>query len=297
MSFIQREFKDRLFIFLFGSLLRRDWTLSLYNGVNHSHYENPLDIESMTMEEFLYLGKRNDVAFLLAGFLNLYEQQATWNPNMPLRFLLYLSRILEKYIFQNKLNVFSENLLRLPVPQFVVFYNGTRNQPDEQVLLLSDLFDPALLKGKPFPLELRVRMININRGRNPELMKACKPLAEYSWLIGEIRDNQVFGWDLDIAVDLALDNMPKDYLIREFLMENRVEVKGMVLEELDESWIREVIQKEAREAAWNEGWNKAWNKAWNEARKEYDSIIADKDQVMQEKDREIQMLRARLGLA
>ena len=296
MSEIQREFKDRLFIFLFGSQLRRDWTLSLYNGVNHSHYGNPQDIETMTIGEILYLGMRNDVAFLLSGFLNLYEQQATWNPNMPIRFLLYLARIYEKYIYQNKLNLFSEKLLSLPVPQFAVFYNGTKEQPDERILLLSDLFDAGLVKGNP-SLELRVRMININRGRNPELMKACRPLAEYSWLIGEIRNNQARSWDLGHAVDMALDDMPKDYLIRECLMENRVEVKGMVLEELDQDWIREVIRKEAWEDGLEAGREEGREAGRRETSKIYDAILAERDRAMQEKDREIQMLRGKLGLA
>ena len=35
---VNKEHKDRLFNYIFGSEENREWTLSLYNAVNGSHY-------------------------------------------------------------------------------------------------------------------------------------------------------------------------------------------------------------------------------------------------------------------
>ncbi len=81
---LQKEYKDRLFTFIFGSSENKVWTLSLYNAVNGSHYSNPDDIEITTIKEVLYLGMHNDVSFVIDNQLSLYEQQSSYNPNMPL---------------------------------------------------------------------------------------------------------------------------------------------------------------------------------------------------------------------
>ena len=41
MARAQAQYKDRLFSFIFGSEEHKDWTLSLYNAVNGSSYDNP----------------------------------------------------------------------------------------------------------------------------------------------------------------------------------------------------------------------------------------------------------------
>ena len=86
---INRQYKDRLFKFLFGNPEHRDWTLSLYNAVNGTAYEDPDDITFTTIKNAVYMGMRNDVSLLLADTMDFYEQQSTYNPNMPMRFLVY----------------------------------------------------------------------------------------------------------------------------------------------------------------------------------------------------------------
>ena len=83
------QYKDRLFNFLFGSEENRAWALSLYNAVNGSDYTDPEAIQITTIKEVMYLGMHNDVSFLIAGDMVLYEQQPTYNPNMPLQLLQY----------------------------------------------------------------------------------------------------------------------------------------------------------------------------------------------------------------
>ena len=105
MALVNREYKDRLFVFIFGREENKEWTLSLYNAVNGSHYTDPSAIEITTIQEVLYLGMHNDVSFVIADELNLYEQQSSYNPNMPLRQLQYLGLLYEGYLKNTKMNM------------------------------------------------------------------------------------------------------------------------------------------------------------------------------------------------
>ena len=84
------------------------------------------------------------------------------------------------------MNKYGGRLLQLPIPKLVVFYNGKKEQPDEMILKLSDSFP----EGSDADIEVKVRMLNVNVGRNRLLLEACKPLGEYSWLVDEIRRNK-----------------------------------------------------------------------------------------------------------
>ena len=84
MGNANKEYKDRLFHFLFGREERKEWTLSLYNAVRGSDYTDKESIQINTIDDVLYLGMHNDISFLIVGELNLFEQQSSFNPNMPL---------------------------------------------------------------------------------------------------------------------------------------------------------------------------------------------------------------------
>ncbi len=101
-----------------GSEEHKDWTLSLYNAVNHTHYTNLDAISIETIRQVLYMGMHNDVAFLVLDILSLYEQQSTFNPNMPLRLLEYLVILYEKYIRQMGGNKYGRTLIPLPTPNW-----------------------------------------------------------------------------------------------------------------------------------------------------------------------------------
>ena len=103
-----RAYKDRLFCFIFGSEAHKDWTLSLYNAVNGTAYTNPDDIIITTLTQVVYMGMHNDVAFLIADEVNMYEQQSTFNPNMPLRLMQYTGNVYEKLIMLWQKNKFGK---------------------------------------------------------------------------------------------------------------------------------------------------------------------------------------------
>ena len=237
-----RAYRDRLFNFLFGSEENKAWTLSLYNAVNGSNYDDPDAIEITTIKEVLYMGMHNDVSFLITDEMNLYEQQSSYNPNMPLRMMQYIGHLYEKYVEQHRLNKYGSTLIKLPVPKLIVFYNGKKDQPDETTLKLSDSFP----EGAAADIEVRVRMLNVNYGKNASLLDACKPLREYAWLVKlvqEIKRNE----DVESAIDRAITAIPEDFIIKPFLMAHRAEVRGMLTQEYDEAATMELFREEGRE--------------------------------------------------
>ena len=254
MSADNPQYKDRLFNFLFGSEENKAWTLSLYNAVNGSAYTDPSVIEITTIREVMYLGMHNDVSFLIADAMTLYEQQSTYNPNIPLRLLQYAGNLYEKFVKERKLNKYGSELLKLPVPKLVVFYNGRKDQPDEKMLYLSDSFP----KGAESDIEVRVRMLNVNFGRNQELLNACKPLREYAWLVEEVRKNNTSHDEtgMSSAVDKAINEMPNDFVIKPFLEAHRAEVKGMLLTEYNEAEQMELFKEDGRREGLAEGQEK-----------------------------------------
>lgn len=250
MATVNREHKDRLFTYLFGKKGKKEWTLSLYNAVNHSSYTDPDSIEFTTMEDAVYMGMKNDVSFILCQIMNVYEQQSSYNPNMPVRQLMYAAKLYDKYIQQKRLNLYGRKLVSLTIPKLVVFYNGTE-EADDQILRLSDAF---VQEGNPLEsdIEVRVRMLNINYGKNESLLSSCKPLKEYAWLIEQIRENQKT-MGIGEAVDRAIQDMPENYEIRQILIGNRAEVKDMCITEYNEAETMQMIREEGREQGREEG--------------------------------------------
>ena len=244
---VNREYKDRLFKFLFGNPENKKWTLELYNAINGTDYKDPDAIHFNTIGDFLYLKMRNDASFIINFSLNLWEHQSTYNPNMPMRFLMYITRLYEKYIMESDYYEYSPMLQKIPRPVCVCFYNGTADQPERKVLKLSDSYDG---EGD---VEVSVTMLNINLGKNRKIMEACKPLAEYAWLVDEIRRNQKRGMSLEAAVDKAVKSIPEEFVIRPFIMANRAEVKTMLFTEYDEEMIRKYDRIDAKREGIEEG--------------------------------------------
>ena len=144
--------------------------MDLYNALNNTCYENPNDLEVNTLEDAVYLSMKNDISFLIGGTLNLYEHQSTYNPNMPLRGLIYLARLYDGYVETENINLYSSTLKKLPIPQYFVFYNGTKAQPDETILRLTDAFESVSDNRQPC-LQCTAVMLNINYGHNLALME------------------------------------------------------------------------------------------------------------------------------
>ena len=148
---------------------------------------------------------------------------------MPLRDLLYIARLMEKSV--NKRSLYQSELIKIPTPHFVVFYNGKEKKPEDTTIKLSDAF---LQKEKEPELELKVRYLNINRGCNPELMERCRTLREYSEFVARIRKYAVGETAIGEAVDRAVTECIGEGILADFLSGQRAEVIAMSIFEYNE---------------------------------------------------------------
>ena len=238
---LNREYKDALFKFIFGNEERKEYTLSLFNALNGTYYDDPSEVKLVTLEDVLFISIKNDVAFILSDTLNLYEQQSTWNPNMPLRLLSYLTKEYEKYVNENDLTLYSTKLIRLPTPKCVCFYNGKDKHEAIEILRLSDMF-----KGNG-NVELEVTVYNLNE-EQPSL-KGCSALMEYSYFVNEMAKNRKKYATLELAMDVTLKEMSKEYSIYELLMKER----GAVMSILETEYNEKAYGKTRYDEGYDEG--------------------------------------------
>ena len=128
-----REYKSDVFSMLMEI---PEHALQVYNALNGTAHSDPAQLEMKRLDKGIYLSIRNDASFVLDSYLNLYEHQSTVCPNMPLRCLIYTAGLLEDLVKHRDL--FSSTLIKIPAPRYVGFYNGRQEQPDQQILKLSD---------------------------------------------------------------------------------------------------------------------------------------------------------------
>ncbi|MDD6327932.1 MAG: hypothetical protein PUA62_05745 [Lachnospiraceae bacterium] len=243
---VNREYKSTLFSMLFRD---KEAFLELYNAINHTHYTDTEEIRIVTLENAVYMGVKNDLAFVIDLHLNLYEHQSTYNPNIPLRDLFYIAQEY-KTMFYDK-SLYSRKQIKIPMPRFLVFYNGVEDRPEREVLKLSDAY---YTKDKTAGLELTVTALNINEGKNRELMEGCKTLREYTQYVARIRRFvRECGMPLDEAVEQAVDTCIREGILAEFLRKNRAEVMMLSLFEYNEEEEREKFRRAEREYGFEQG--------------------------------------------
>lgn len=240
---VRRKYKDQLFQRLFSD--KKD-LLDLYNAVNNTSYTNSEELEITTLEDVIYLSMKNDVSFMISSTLNLYEHQSTFNPNIPLRGLFYFARLYEAYAKKQDIEVYGRKLMKLPAPQFIVFYNGKEDMPDEMELKLSDAFIPSV-EEKDVVLECKARMLNINYGHNQQILNTCRRLHDYAYFIEEVNKNLERKDTLEIAINKAIDSCLEKGVLVDILEKCRSEVFHMILTEYDEKKHLRNIREEGRE--------------------------------------------------
>ncbi len=247
---LNRKYKDRLFRFLFRN--KKD-LLELYNALNGTYYNDPDNLEIVTMEDVIFLKMKNDLSFIIARKLNLYEHQGTLNPNMPLRGLIYFAQQYEGLAYVGERSIYGKRRIQLPTPEYVVFYNGTDVMEDQLELYLSDSYAGGRGSGC---LECRCRVLNINRGHNGELVKRCHRLWEYSEFVSEVNEWLRKGKAREEAIQLAMDYCIKENILRDILERQRTEVLHMLLTEFDEKKYKRTIYLDGYEDGEQAGYNK-----------------------------------------
>ena len=250
MQKTNRNYKDSVFVDLFAyDVTAKENFISLYNALHGTNLDvKTTDVQPVMLEQVLYMKYYNDIAMLIDGkIVILIEHQSTINKNMPFRFLEYIARIYEKITTKDE--KFGRKLVKLPIPEFYVFYNGKDDYPTESIMKLSDAF--MQLEGKlknqlenaNYPLEISVKVININVDKENPILKRCEALKEYSEFIEQVRSN------IENNVPEPLTNAIKEAIKKGFLSDylNRksTEVQNMLLAEYDYDTDIAVQRKEA----------------------------------------------------
>ena len=237
---VNRLYKSKIFAMLYSN---KKELLELYNAVSGRHYEDPELLEINTLENAIYMSMHNDVSFLIDSRLSLYEHQSTYSPNLPLRYLFYISDLYSGMTKDE--NLYGIKYVELPAPQFIIFYNGEKEQSERSILKLSDAYS---VKEENPALELTAVMLNINRGHNEKLKGMCKSLKDYSEYTERVR-KYARTVPVEEAVERAIQECIEEDILAEFLKQNRAEAKSVSIYEYDQ----EKHMRQERETFWEEG--------------------------------------------
>ncbi len=259
------RFRDNVFCMLFRE---KKNLLELYNALNDTDYTNVDDIAVTTLQGGVYMKYKNDASFVFGQDLYMFEQQASKNPNMPLRFLHYVSDVYREMYPNSELH--RRTMLKIPVPHFVTFYNGRDGMKDEEIVLkLSDMFNDSVsvvgIEYEP-ELELKVRVININPdccedlddgnlpdskgGRIPKILNKCHVLRDYMTFVNKVNEKKYLkNKDIRTAVTEAVDECIVNGILSDFFSEHREEVIDVSVYYYDE----EGRMRVEREEGWLEG--------------------------------------------
>ena len=247
-SKFQREHKDRLFKAVFGRNTEESkrWRLELYNALNGTNLTDPDELKVNTIENIIYITMKNDISFLVDDQMVLYEQQSTFNQNMPLRGFFYFAQLYQKFLAKRKLNINGSGKVGIPTPRFFVFYNGTADKDGFFKMRLSDSF---LTPDKSGDFEWTASVININEKRLSPLHKKCVPLYDYSRFIAKVRESAKGKAPKSEDVEAAVDWAIKENLLEGFFERQKAEVMGFILTEFNQ----ETYEKNVREDGYREG--------------------------------------------
>ena len=248
MSTSNRKYKDSVFVDLFSEDEKaKENFLSLYNALHGTKLTAIEHLKNIRLDQVLYMAFYNDVSYLVDNkIIVLAEHQSTINPNMPLRCLEYISRLYET-LFESK-EKYSRKLLKIPTPEFYVFYNGEEAYPCDKTLNLSEAF---IERAAEINLELTVNVININRQKRHPVLENCKTMQEYSIFVETVRKWKEI--DTQNGFEKAVEECIENNILREYLKRKTKEVVNMLLAEYDYETDIAVQRAEEREIAFAEG--------------------------------------------
>ena len=228
MSTANRKYKDSVFVDLFSEDEKaKENFLSLYNALHSTNLQLSCPVENIRLDNVMYMNIINDVSCLVDNkIIVLAEHQSTINENMPIRFLQYIARLYEK--LQTPTDRYLRKLSKIPTPEFYVFYNGLDDYPASTILKLSDAF---ITKPDFTPLELEVKVHNINKSKGAEVLSLCKTLGEYSSFVEEARTQ--IQLDPENGFTNAVKICIEKGILKEYLQRKSREVINMLLAEYD----------------------------------------------------------------
>ena len=279
-------YKDSLFCRRFSNPEDLAALQELISGIPTS----PEEITINTLKHSLFSQVRNDISFLSGKkFMVLTEEQSSLNQNMPLRMLIYVTLLYRKML--KKRDFFKEKNVPLPMPEFIELYCGTKEQPPEAKIRLSEAFPMDVPFDEP-SLELVVTRFNI--GYNEDIKKCCrlhkyKPIRDYSFFIHDVQRRLEAGEQLDDALAKTMEYCISHDIMRKFLLEHEQEVPAMYSLRYD--------AQAAREAALDDGRIEGRIEGRNEERSEgIKSLIATIKDISANQSQAIDQLMKRYSL-
>ena len=229
-----REYKSDVFAMLMEN---KSNALQVYNALNGSSYDDPEMVETSNLQKIIALSIRNDAAFIVETDINIYEHQSSYNPNMPLRSLIYYSTIIKKRV-RNKI-LHGKELVKIETPHFVVFYNGMDKRPEIEVMSLSDAYKKPTDEPE---LELTCTVYNINPGM--KILEKCSILREYTQFVTKVRENKEK--DVESPIEKAIEHCIENHILEDFLRERGAEVIDNMAIDLTFERQRELYQAEIK---------------------------------------------------
>ena len=229
----KRQTKDIVFRLVFGN--DRQALLQLYNVLHGTAYTDPHELQIVTLDNAIYISRKNDLAFLLAGSINMY---------------IYLAQEYQLLVESTDKSLYGSEMIPLPTPQCVVFYNGTADAPDEYELRLSSAFSNQDVEPA---VEVVVKVININYGHNEYLMQGCGMLSQYAQFVAVTREYANRYNNREEAMNAAIEYCIGHGILEDILRKHRSQVLGSLLEEFDEKKYARTLREEGYEAGRTDG--------------------------------------------
>ena len=246
---VNRTYKDSVFCLLFNDKAR---LIELYNALYDTDYdmETPLDID--TIEDVFFVNMKNDIAFTIDNkFIVLTEHQSTINPNMPLRDLFYISSIYQQKLDTKRL--YGRSPVRVPRPEFIVFYNGMEDMPCYWEYRLEDSYLGEHLPEQKNALNLTVKVYNINKEKEGEILRKSRSMEGYSELIDRIRWYASGGPITREDVKEAVESCISEGILPDFLKKYATEVVGMLYKRFTEEEVKELYMTDGYEMGFEQG--------------------------------------------
>ena len=204
------------------------------------------EIQVITITTTISGKLKNDLAFVVRGkALVVGEHMASPYANMPVRLLMYIGQLYEKWIKMKGEDdfLYRSKLYKIPTPEFVVFYNGTVQKPEKEILKLSSAFEVENDDGLGL-LELAVPVYNINKGMNKELFNKCDKLRQYAEFIAKLRELNERYEDYTQAVKEAVNHCIANDVLTDFLREQGGRIVSILTMEYDVEIAKKVYAEE-----------------------------------------------------
>ena len=217
--------------------------LELFNALNGTDFTDSSNVSINTLEGSFFSNIKNDISFLMDNLMVvLIEHQTTINPNMPLRFLSYVDELYRRYTQSCHDKIYSQELVKIPAPEFFVFYDGENTSFEQQTLKLSNAFT-----AESNNLELIVHVYNLAEGMNVDFLNRCQSLKEYCIFSNKYKEFRRQGQDIDTAVRAAVHYCLDNDVMKEYLINNQKEVIDMFGFEWNEREEKEALFKAGEE--------------------------------------------------